>query len=160
MGNRLIENSLKRYLKKKVKFTMALLTAFLITGVVAFAENIQKPEQEKSQIVFLTQNVSKEIDRNEYPFTDENYLNAMERLEGVGKTTLTTGETVIDSNDTNKKISITENNDVYTIKVLGVNAFPTTGTLNYFKNGISFSKNLLSKKTLEKINGFLKELNL
>ena len=38
MGKSYIENSLKRFLKRKVKITLGLVVTFLITGMVSFAE--------------------------------------------------------------------------------------------------------------------------
>ena len=38
MGKSYIENSLKRFLKRKVKITMGVVVSFLITGMVAFAD--------------------------------------------------------------------------------------------------------------------------
>ena len=38
MGKSYIENSLKRFLKRKVKITLGFVVAFMITGVCAFAE--------------------------------------------------------------------------------------------------------------------------
>ena len=38
MGKNYVENSLKRFLKRKVKITLGLVVAFMITGAVAFAE--------------------------------------------------------------------------------------------------------------------------
>ncbi len=38
MGKNYVENSLKRFLKRKVKITMGVVVSFLITGMVAFAE--------------------------------------------------------------------------------------------------------------------------
>ena len=38
MGKNYVENSLKRFLKRKVKITMGVVVSFLITGAVAFAE--------------------------------------------------------------------------------------------------------------------------
>ena len=40
MGKIYVENSLKRFLKRKVKITLGLVVAFMITGAVAFAESI------------------------------------------------------------------------------------------------------------------------
>lgn len=48
MGKSYVENSLKRFLKRKVKITMGVVVSFLITGTVAFAGNyeiISNPEQ-------------------------------------------------------------------------------------------------------------------
>ena len=44
MGKSYVENSLKRFLKRKVKITLGLVVTFMITGVCAFAENILKIE--------------------------------------------------------------------------------------------------------------------
>ena len=38
MGKNYAENSLKRFLKRKVKITLGLVVTFLITGMVAFAD--------------------------------------------------------------------------------------------------------------------------
>ena len=38
MGKNYAENSLKRFLKRKVKITLGVVVSFLITGVVAFAD--------------------------------------------------------------------------------------------------------------------------
>ncbi len=47
MGKSYIENSLKRFLKRKVKITLGLVVTFLITGAVAFAEETaEKPVEE------------------------------------------------------------------------------------------------------------------
>ncbi len=43
MGKSYVENSLKRFLKRKVKITLGLVVAFMITGVCAFAEG-EKPK--------------------------------------------------------------------------------------------------------------------
>ncbi len=42
MGKSYIENSLKRFLKRKVKITLGVVVSFLITGMVAFAD--KKPQ--------------------------------------------------------------------------------------------------------------------
>ena len=44
MGKSYIENSLKRFLKRKVKITLGVVVSFLITGMVAFA--VDKPVEE------------------------------------------------------------------------------------------------------------------
>ena len=41
MGKSYVENSLKRFLKRKVKITLGLVVAFMITGTVSFgADNV------------------------------------------------------------------------------------------------------------------------
>ena len=43
MNKNYVENSLKRFLKRKVKITLGMVVAFLITGAVGFAETINDP---------------------------------------------------------------------------------------------------------------------
>ena len=50
MGKSYIENSLKRFLKRKVKITLGLVVIFLITGAVSFAEDSREQEH-KDKIV-------------------------------------------------------------------------------------------------------------
>ncbi len=42
MGKSYVENSLKRFLKRKVKITMGVVVTFLITGAVSFGADINK----------------------------------------------------------------------------------------------------------------------
>ena len=44
MGKNYVENSLKRFLKRKVKITMGVVVSFLITGAVAFGANNENYE--------------------------------------------------------------------------------------------------------------------
>ena len=44
MGKSYVENSLKRFLKRKVKITLGLVVAFMITGVISFGAD--KPVEE------------------------------------------------------------------------------------------------------------------
>ena len=51
MGKSYVENSLKRFLKRKVKITLGFVVAFMITGVVSFAEGTEiKHEEHKNQV--------------------------------------------------------------------------------------------------------------
>ena len=43
MGKNYVENSLKRFLKRKVKITMGVVVSFLITGMVSFGAEPQEP---------------------------------------------------------------------------------------------------------------------
>ena len=45
MGKNYVENSLKRFLKRKVKITMGFVVAFMITGSLGFAEDINYSEK-------------------------------------------------------------------------------------------------------------------
>ena len=44
MGKSYIENSLKRFLKRKVKITLGVVVAFLITGMVSFGADINRDD--------------------------------------------------------------------------------------------------------------------
>ena len=44
MGKSYVENSLKRFLKRKVKITLGLVVTFMITGAVSFAEDNREQE--------------------------------------------------------------------------------------------------------------------
>ncbi len=47
MGTNHVESSLKRFLKRKVKVTLGLVVAFMITGTVGFAETISEGEHKE-----------------------------------------------------------------------------------------------------------------
>ena len=68
MGKNYAENSLKRFLKRKVKITLGVVVSFLITGMVAFAEGTA----EKSEIVVKLEE------------QQGNYTTAKGNLEGLG----------------------------------------------------------------------------
>ena len=68
MGKSYVENSLKRFLKRKVKITLGVVVTFLITGAVSFGADINK---------------------GDYPLMNDEignsgYINAMESLSGLG----------------------------------------------------------------------------
>ena len=65
MGKNYAENSLKRFLKRKVKITLGVVVSFLITGMVTFAA-------EKSEIVVKLEE------------QQGNYTTAKGNLEGLG----------------------------------------------------------------------------
>ena len=57
MGKNYVENSLKRFLKRKVKITMGVVVSFLITGAVAFgAENYEDITVEKGPVLKIENN--------------------------------------------------------------------------------------------------------
>ena len=61
MGKSYVENSLKRFLKRKVKITLGLVVAFMITGVVSFAEGTEiKHEEHKNHNEWLEVEKAKE----------------------------------------------------------------------------------------------------
>ena len=51
MGKNYVESSLKRFLKRKVKITLGLVVAFMITGAVGYAE--VQPETITGEIPFI-----------------------------------------------------------------------------------------------------------
>ena len=53
MGKSYVENSLKRFLKRKVKITMGVVVAFMITGVVSFGAD-DYPLMEMGLIFHMT----------------------------------------------------------------------------------------------------------
>ena len=56
MAGNLIEKSLKRYLKRKVKITLGLITAFLITGAVSFSAITIKYDENDNKIKIFDKN--------------------------------------------------------------------------------------------------------
>ena len=139
MGKSYVENSLKRFLKRKVKITLGLVVAFMITGIVSFGAD---------------------IDRNDYPLMNEEnetidmgYINAMESLNGLGNGNLTTGEISLEAN-TAQKIKITEENGNYKISYVGINNYPHDSLKT-----VTISKDVLSEKTVNNINKFLNSQN-
>ena len=139
MGKSYIENSLKRFLKRKVKITMGVVVAFLITGMVSFGAD---------------------VNRDDYPLMNEKnetidmgYINAMESLNGLGSGNLTTGEITL-GNGTSQKIKVTEENGNYKISYVGINTLP-----NDSLKSVTISKDMLSEKTIANINKFLNSQN-
>ena len=58
MGKTYVENSLKRFLKRKVKITLGLVVTFMITGAVGFAVNLPFTEEQLKE----QENISKMSD--------------------------------------------------------------------------------------------------
>ncbi len=143
MGKSYVENSLKRFLKRKVKITLGLVVAFMITGIVSFGAD---------------------IDRNDYPLMNEEnetidmgYINAMESLNGLGNGNLTTGEISLEAN-TAQKIKITEENGNYKISIdMGyINAMESLNGLgngNLTTGEISLEANTAQKIKITEENG-------
>ena len=68
MGKNYVESSLKRFLKRKVKVTLGLIVAFLITGSVGYAEINEKPIPGKNYNDFLVYNGELELTAGDYVF--------------------------------------------------------------------------------------------
>ena len=74
MGKSYVENSLKRFLKRKVKITLGVVVTFLITGAVAFATENDAEAVNKFKEDLKNQNTKiEEIEKN---------------LEGLGSSNL------------------------------------------------------------------------
>ena len=82
MGKNYAENSLKRFLKRKVKITLGVVVSFLITGMVAFAEGTA----EKSEIVVKLEE------------QQGNYTTAKGNLEGLGAEIFKDNQDIITDN--------------------------------------------------------------
>lgn len=63
MGKNYVESSLKRFLKRKIKITMGMVVAFLITGTVGYAEinEVPKPEIQYDEFFYYDADGSKVI---------------------------------------------------------------------------------------------------
>ena len=140
MGKNYVENSLKRFLKRKVKITLGVVVTFLITGAVSFGAG---------------------IDRNDYPLMNEEnnkvidmgYINAMESLNGLGSGNLKTGEISLGTN-ASQEIKVIEKDGNYTISYVGIGTLP-----NDSLKSVTISKDMLSEKTIANINKFLNSQN-
>ena len=140
MGKNYVENSLKRFLKRKVKITLGVVVTFLITGAVSFGAG---------------------IDRNDYPLMNEEnnkvidmgYINAMESLNGLGSGNLKTGEISLGTN-ASQKIKVIEKDGNYTISYVRIGTLP-----NDSLKSVTISKDMLSEKTIANINKFLNSQN-
>ena len=114
-----VENSLKRFLKRKVKITMGVVVTFLITGAVS-------------------------LGADDYPLMDKignsGYINAMESLNGLGsdKADISMSEKTYNSAD--GKSNTLKIEEVAADYVFTIGSTPVT-------NEIKIEKNLISEKT-------------
>ena len=136
MGKNYVENSLKRFLKRKVKFTLGLMIAFLITGTFVFAENFNFDRND----YFLMEEVDKE--------KAEGYLNAMEFLSGLGSVDISANEDNYNSSD-GKTNSIKIEKDSNGDYKFTLGSTTITGE-------IKINENLISKKTAEVMKNAIK----
>ena len=118
MGKSYVENSLKRFLKRKVKITMGVVVTFLITGAVSFGADINKAD---------------------YPLMNDEignsgYINAMESLNGLGsdKAVIETNTHTVKGNNGEKEIKI-EKDGNENLKI-DLSAFGTRPTSVSFNN--------------------------
>ena len=64
MGKSYVENSLKRFLKRKVKITLGFVVAFMITGAVGFAANLPFTEEQLKEQEIISE--KSDIEKAEY----------------------------------------------------------------------------------------------
>ena len=138
MGKSYIENSLKRFLKRKVKITLGLVVTFMITGTLGFAANLPfTKEQLKEQEIISEKS---DVEKAEY------FLNGYNKNENIDNFK-TEGD--IFTSDTGK-INIKKENGK--IKII-ISEFQA----NDFNKEITLGKDDLSEKTTKNIE---KSLNL
>ena len=120
MGKSYVENSLKRFLKRKVKITMGVVVTFLITGAVS-------------------------LGANDYPLMNDEignsgYINAMESLSGLGsdKADIFISEKTYSSSD--------GKSNTLKIEKVGEDYKFTLGSTT-LAGEIKIEKNLISEKT-------------
>ena len=119
MGKSYVENSLKRFLKRKMKITLGVVVTFLITGAVS-------------------------LGADDYPLMDKignsGYINAMESLNGLGsdKADISMSEKTYNSAD--GKSNTLKIEEVAADYVFTIGSTPVT-------NEIKIEKNLISEKT-------------
>ena len=113
MGKSYVENSLKRFLKRKVKITMGVVVTFLITGAVS-------------------------LGADDYPLMDKignsGYINAMESLNGLGsdKADISMSEKTYSSSD--GKTNTLKIEKAAADYVLTIGSTPVTNEIKIEKN--------------------------
>ena len=128
MSNGYIESSLKRFLKRKVKITLGLVVAFMITGTVGFAEGETVEEKTDFEI-------------------------AKEHLTGLKNNNVLDDVTISDiEGDTSNRSVVTKNENGKT--TITLNGFGK----NQAKVEVSIDSGLLSDKTKEYLNNSLKTI--
>ena len=139
MNKNYVENSLKRFLKRKVKITLGMVVAFLITGAVGFAETINDPIRgTKGEILEVI------IGSEEYKPDENGIYTVKSYKDGDGynqivavehaKVTLNEGNTL--------KINLTQNEQKPNITYYGIRNASVTGKGNIVidvkETGINF----------------------
>ena len=158
MGKSYVENSLKRFLKRKVKITLGLVVAFMITGVVSFGADINKAD---------------------YPLMDKigngGYINAMESLNGLGsdKAVIEAGTHTVKGNNGDKEIKIEKDKEIVKINLSAFGTKPNSisfnnkfvsetvknNIYNAFKNGYTINNFETPERVVENNIGILGTLN-
>ena len=138
MGTNYVESSLKRFLKRKVKVTLGLVVAFLITGTVGFAEETEIQKLEKQ---------------------NQNFKDTKEYLSGLGAEISTNNNTAYDITGENEgnaggtgQISVNRKDGVTTITAKFVNK---DGNITKEIKNISFNDKFVSTKVQTAVNNAL-----
>ena len=130
MGKSYIENSLKRFLKRKVKITLGVVVSFLITGMVSFGAN-------------------------DYPLMNDKignsgYISAIENVTGLGTGVISAGEnkiyveiektankTIIKNKKDNSKVIVEIDNSLISTKTAETVSTALKGMNGTNENGIN-----------------------
>ncbi len=130
MGKSYIENSLKRFLKRKVKITLGVVVSFLITGMVSFGAN-------------------------DYPLMNDKignsgYISAIENVTGLGTGVISAGEnkiyveiektankTIIKNKKDNSKVIVEIDNSLISTKTAETASTALKGMNGTNENGIN-----------------------
>ena len=147
MGKSYIENSLKRFLKRKVKITLGLVVTFLITGMVSFgAETEIKQEEHKNHWEW------NQVDEAEkYLAKDKITLNEVKTDGGTDEKHFRK-----ESGKNSYKIKIDEKNISFAISSPNNLTDISKANLN---NTFTLLDNMLNKNQFEKIEGLGEEYN-
>ena len=134
MGKSYVENSLKRFLKRKVKITLGFVVAFMITGIVSLgAETEIKHEEHKNQVEW------------EQVAEAEKYLTSTkDKFEG---------------NISGNYIKIEDNGQKISYDIINTLFDRDSIDRNFNSTSITFEKEKISDETLKNIDSTLKILN-
>ena len=138
MGKSYIENSLKRFLKRKVKITLGLVVTFLITGSVGFATENDVEAANKFKEDLKNQNIKiEEIKTN---------------LQGLGSSNLENGKYKVKKDGTGAEVTIEVSYD----KNTGINKIEIPSNISSLVN-IEIKDSLLTDKVKKVIEGTLQK---
>ena len=124
MGKNYVENSLKRFLKKRVRITLGLVVTFLITGAVSYGSDVIIGFDNINKFVTVTENGKSIIDGDKVK-TENNKIIFSEKFNHSGQISF-------DKNIVDKNLSI-ENNGIVKASVGDI-----TETEKHLGNGIEF----------------------
>ena len=115
MGKSYIENSLKRFLKRKVKITLGLVVTFLITGIVGFADIGEELEKAENIILNLGNSMFDKNDTEKKINVSYN-SNSIEIIKEENNNLTVDFSGITDINSGIATKSLTFSNDLLTVK--------------------------------------------